>query len=83
MSFHTFVGPGGMIVTCLLAICSYTFLPFNWSWKYYFLFGAVLSSTDPVSLVSLLKHSKASSSLSTIISGGTVTLTVWHPYALY
>lgn len=63
-------GPGGVIVACLLAISAYTFLPFNWSWNYYFLFGAVLSSTDPVSLVHLLKHSKASSSLSTIISGG-------------
>lgn len=69
-------GPGGVIVACLLAMSSYLCLPFNWSWNYYFLFGSIMCATDPVSVVSLLKTAKASSSLSTIIAGGTVVYSV-------
>lgn len=58
------------MTACSLAVCAYVCLPFNWSWNYNFLFGAVMVATDPVSVVSLLKEAKAPSSLSTIISGG-------------
>lgn len=61
-------------MACLLAMCSYLFLPFNWSWNYNFLFGSIMCATDPVSVVSLLKSAKASSALSTIIAGGTYVL---------
>lgn len=64
-----------MIVACLLAMCSYLFLPFNFSWNYNFLFGSIMCATDPVSVVSLLKSAKASSSLSTIIAGGITDVT--------
>jgi uncharacterized membrane protein len=62
-----------VVVACLLALFAYSVLPFNWSWNYNFLFGSIMCATDPVSVVSLLKSAKASSSLSTIIAGGIAT----------
>jgi NhaP-type Na+/H+ or K+/H+ antiporter len=59
-----------VIVACILAMCSYLCLPFNWSMNYNFLFGSIMCATDPVSVVSLLKSAKASSALSNIIAGG-------------
>lgn len=47
----------------------YFFLPYSWSWRGCFLFGAVLSATDPVSIIALLKSTGASSKLTTIIVG--------------
>ena len=44
-------------------------LPFGWGWLYSFLFGAILSPTDPVSVVDLLKRTKATSKLTTVIAG--------------
>lgn len=62
-------GPGGITVCCLLALCVNQVLPFNWSWNYCFLFGAIMCATDPVSVVSLLKSTNASTKLTMVISG--------------
>ncbi len=62
-------GPGAIIVCLELAVCAYLLLPFNWSWMYCFLFGAILSATDPVSVVSLMKSTNCSTKLTMIISG--------------
>nr|GLL41714.1 sodium/hydrogen exchanger 8 isoform X2 [Ipomoea trifida] len=43
--------------------------PYNWSWKTNLLLGGLLSATDPVAVVALLKELGASKKLSTIIEG--------------
>lgn len=49
-------------------ILQFTF-PYNWSWKTSLLLGGLLSATDPVAVVALLKDLGASKKLSTIIEG--------------
>lgn len=49
-------------------ILQFTF-PYNWSWKTSLLLGGLLSATDPVAIVALLKDLGASKKLSTIIEG--------------
>ncbi|XP_015957926.1 sodium/hydrogen exchanger 8 [Arachis duranensis] len=62
-------GPGVVISTfCLGAVLKLTF-PYNWSWKTSLLLGGLLSATDPVAVVALLKELGASKKLSTIIEG--------------
>lgn len=62
-------GPGVMISTfCLGSLLKLTF-PYNWSWKTSLLLGGLLSATDPVAVVALLKELGASKKLSTIIEG--------------
>jgi len=41
----------------------------TWSWQIILLFGAVISATDPVAVVSILKELGASKKLSTLIEG--------------
>lgn len=43
--------------------------PFNWNWKMSLLLGGLLSATDPVAVVALLKELGASKKLNTIIEG--------------
>lgn len=43
--------------------------PYNWSWKTSLLLGGLLSATDPVAVVALLKELGASKKLNTIIEG--------------
>jgi NhaP-type Na+/H+ or K+/H+ antiporter len=43
--------------------------PYNWSWTTSLLLGGLLSATDPVAVVALLKELGASKKLSTIIEG--------------
>merc|ERR1719361_634051 len=40
---------------------------FDWSWSYCFMFGTIVSATDPVAVVALLKDLGASKKLSTLI----------------
>ncbi|KAB1216544.1 Sodium/hydrogen exchanger 7 [Morella rubra] len=62
-------GPGVLISTfCLGSLLKFTF-PYNWSWKTSLLLGGLLSATDPVAVVALLKELGASKKLSTIIEG--------------
>ncbi|QCD83706.1 solute carrier family 9 [Vigna unguiculata] len=62
-------GPGVALSTvCLGAVMKLTF-PYNWGWKTSLLLGGLLSATDPVAVVALLKDLGASKKLSTIIEG--------------
>ncbi|KAK1263900.1 Sodium/hydrogen exchanger 7 [Acorus gramineus] len=62
-------GPGVLISTfCLGASIKFLF-PYDWNWKTSLLLGGLLSATDPVAVVALLKELGASKKLSTIIEG--------------
>ncbi|XP_010936832.1 sodium/hydrogen exchanger 8 isoform X2 [Elaeis guineensis] len=62
-------GPGVLISTfCLGALLKIT-LPYNWNWNTTLLLGGLLSATDPVAVVALLKELGASKKLNTIIEG--------------
>nr|XP_011463505.1 PREDICTED: sodium/hydrogen exchanger 7-like isoform X1 [Fragaria vesca subsp. vesca] len=62
-------GPGVLISTfCLGSALKLTF-PYGWTWKTSLLLGGLLSATDPVAVVALLKELGASKKLSTIIEG--------------
>jgi NhaP-type Na+/H+ or K+/H+ antiporter len=64
--------------------------PYDWNWKTSFLFSGLLSATDPVAVVALLKDLGASKKLSTIIEGeslmndgyATVTFEFFHHFIL-
>ncbi|KAI5075495.1 hypothetical protein GOP47_0009571 [Adiantum capillus-veneris] len=62
-------GPGVAISTfCTGMLIRYTF-PYNWSWSISLLLGGLLSATDPVAVVALLKELGASKKLNTLIEG--------------
>ncbi|XP_065880812.1 sodium/hydrogen exchanger 8-like isoform X2 [Euphorbia lathyris] len=62
-------GPGVLISTfCIGSALKLTF-PYNWSWKTSLLLGGLLSATDPVAVIALLKELGTSKKLSTIIEG--------------
>ena len=64
MDFHTFkktifqslllAGPGLVISTVLTAVLARYVFTYNWTWVTALMFGAILSATDPVSVVALL-----------------------------
>ncbi|KAL1199251.1 Sodium/hydrogen exchanger 7 [Cardamine amara subsp. amara] len=65
-------GPGVIISTfCLGSLVKLTF-PYEWDWKTSLLLGGLLSATDPVAVVALLKELGASKKLSTVIEGGSL-----------
>ena len=84
MDVHTFnksmvnsillAAPGiviALILTALVVIiCKFCGLGFElWSWQTALMFGAVISATDPVAVVALLKELGASKKLNTLIEG--------------
>lgn len=62
-------GPGVLISTVLIGAAVKLVFPYDWNWKTSLLLGAVLSATDPVAVVALLKDMGASKKLSTIVEG--------------
>ncbi|KAB2624101.1 sodium/hydrogen exchanger 8 [Pyrus ussuriensis x Pyrus communis] len=62
-------GPGVLISTFVLGSALKLTFPYDWSWKTSLLLGGLLSATDPVAVVALLKELGASKKLSTIIEG--------------
>ncbi|GAB4848155.1 Son of sevenless 1 [Ancistrocladus abbreviatus] len=62
-------GPGVLISTFFLGSALKLSFPYNWSWKTSLLLGGLLSATDPVAVVALLKELGASKKLNTIIEG--------------
>ena len=79
MNVHTFkktlsqtlvlAGPGLMICTILTAVMARYIFTYNWNWFEAITFGAVLSATDPVAVVALLKELGASKRLGITIEG--------------
>lgn len=61
--------PGLILTTCLTALFAYLFFPWQWSWALCFLFAALISATDPVAVVSLLKEVSSRKRLETLIEG--------------
>lgn len=62
-------GPGVLISTFCIGSALKLVFPYNWSWKTSLLLGGLLSATDPVAVVALLKELGASKKLNTIIEG--------------
>lgn len=62
-------GPGVVISTfCSGTLIHYIF-PYQWTWSTSLLLGGLLSATDPVAVVALLKELGASKKLNTLIEG--------------
>ncbi|KAL8601964.1 hypothetical protein ACOMHN_008456 [Nucella lapillus] len=63
-------GPGLVVITGLTAIVAQPLMRNkDWGWKESLLFGSILSATDPVAVVALLKELGASPFLSLFIEG--------------
>ncbi|RYG67573.1 sodium:proton antiporter, partial [archaeon] len=62
-------GPGVLIGAALMGVLAKAILPYNWAWNLCMVFGAILSATDPVAVVSLLKSVGASPKLTILIVG--------------
>ena len=79
INFHTFkrtawqvlllAGPGVVLGMGLTALTCRWMLPYGWTWNQCFLVGSILSATDPVAVVALLKELGASKRLGTVIEG--------------
>lgn len=61
--------PGLVIATALTAALVQWGLPLDWSWPVALMFGALVSATDPVAVVSLLKEQSSRKRLETLIEG--------------
>lgn len=48
--------PGVVVQFLLIALCAKYFFPYEWSWPEAFLFGAMMSATDPVAVVAVLQE---------------------------
>ena len=60
--------PGVVLTTLIIGTVAKS-LPLSWSWTLATLFGTVVSATDPVASVAILKHAGASPSLIVLILG--------------
>jgi NhaP-type Na+/H+ or K+/H+ antiporter len=61
--------PGLIMSTCLTAALAKFLFPWDWSWPLCLMFGALISATDPVAVVSLLKEMSSRKRLETLIEG--------------
>ncbi|MEA3383524.1 MAG: cation:proton antiporter [Campylobacterota bacterium] len=61
--------PGLIISTLATAALVKIFFPWNWEWELALLFGALISATDPVAVVALLKEVSSRKRLETLIEG--------------
>ena len=63
-------GPGVIISTLLTAsLTKWLLSVYNWDWSVCLMFGAILSATDPVAVVALLREVGASKQLAALIEG--------------
>ncbi|GAB5369028.1 hypothetical protein AAMO2058_001370100 [Amorphochlora amoebiformis] len=60
-------GPGVVISMILVALVARYVFPYEWGWNESLMFGAMLSATDPVAVVALLREVGASKRLGTLI----------------
>lgn len=61
--------PGLILSTLLTAVLVKTLFPWDWSWPIALMFGALVSATDPVAVVALLKEMSSRKRLETLIEG--------------
>ncbi len=61
--------PGLMVATAITAVLVKYIFPWDWSWPVCFMFGALISATDPVAVVALLKELSSRKRLETLIEG--------------
>ncbi|GLQ32701.1 cation:proton antiporter [Litoribrevibacter albus] len=61
--------PGLIVATLLTAGLAQWAFPFEWSWALCLMFGALISATDPVAVVALLKEVSSRKRLETLIEG--------------
>lgn len=54
-------GPGVVMGTCVIGVCMKYLFPYNWNWSKSLMFGAMMSATDPVAVVALLKEVSSTS----------------------
>ncbi len=52
----TLAGPGLLLSTFLTALMAKFIFTYNWSWVVALMFGTIMSATDPVAVVALLKE---------------------------
>jgi len=64
----TLAGPG-VLLSSFLTACFARIFFYGWSWYVCLMFGAMLSATDPVAVVALLKELGVSERLATLIEG--------------
>jgi NhaP-type Na+/H+ or K+/H+ antiporter len=62
-------GPGVLVGTFVTGACAKFILPYGWGWELSLIFGSILSATDPVAVVALLKSLGASPTLTMQITG--------------
>eukprot|EP01135_Chromosphaera_perkinsii_P008623 Nk52_evm65s1401 gene=Nk52_evmTU65s1401 len=62
-------GPGLLMCTLFTAILAFYIFQYEWSWLESLLFGSLISATDPVAVVAILKEVGASKVLGTVIEG--------------
>ena len=62
-------GPGVMLNVAMTSVFCVYALPYAWSWSEAISFSAIVSATDPVAVVALLRDLGASKRLATLIEG--------------
>jgi NhaP-type Na+/H+ or K+/H+ antiporter len=60
-------GPGAIITASLTAILARYGFNYDWNWSTCFMFGSMLSATDPVAITALLRNLGAGKSIGTLI----------------
>ena len=60
---------GTMINATLIALVARFVFPYNWAWSESWLFGSILSATDPVAVVSIMQSFGSAPRLTTIVEG--------------
>ena len=71
--YAVFLALPGLIVATLLTGFTYLAL-YGWKWEACMLLGGILSATDPVAVVALLRDMGVKKSLATREAGGVLTL---------
>lgn len=61
--------PGLILATVTTAALAHYLFPWDWSWPVCLMFGALISATDPVAVVALLKEVSSRKRLETLIEG--------------
>lgn len=66
--------PGLLLASFLTAVVARYIFDYGWSWDVSILFGSILSATDPVAVVALLRELGSSKRLATLIEVRLVSL---------